>query len=78
MVKLTGNILEVIREKLEVLMQGYENLQQMNQLNTQNNDFMEWALEFVNQIISFMKDINCPNSDSIILETMREICELYW
>ena len=78
MVKLTGNILEVIRQKLEVLMQGYDNFQQMNQLNSQNNDFMEWALEFINQILTFMKDIDCPNYDSIILETMREMCELYW
>ena len=59
-------------------MQGYDNFQQMNQLNSQNNDFMEWALEFINQILTFMKDIDCPNYDSIILETMREMCELYW
>lgn len=35
-------------------------------------------MEFIYHIILFMKEINCPNYESITIETMREMCELYW
>ncbi len=59
-VKLTRNILEVIRQKLTKLMEDYSAMNP-NVLNDSYNDFVEWALEFVYHIIVFMKDINCPN-----------------
>lgn len=49
-----------------------------NNINNNNNDFVEWSLEFIYHIIVFMKEINCPNYESIIIETMREMCDLYW
>ena len=43
MVKLTANILEVIREKLRTLMQDYHNMD-LQHINSQYNEFVEWSL----------------------------------
>lgn len=47
-------------------------------INDHYNQFVEWSLQFIFHIIDFMKQIKCPNYESIIIETMREMCELYW
>jgi hypothetical protein len=77
MVKLTRNILEVIQRKLAKLMEDY-NSTSTNTINDAYHDFVEWTLEFVNHIIIFMRQVDCPNYEAIIIETMREMCELYW
>lgn len=65
-VKLTRNILEVIRQKLERLMEDYSSTSG-NTLNDSYHDFVEWTLEFIYHIIVFMKQISCPNYEEITI-----------
>ena len=46
--------------------------------NNSHNQFVEWTLEFVYHIIQFMKDIECPNYQQVSIESMRQMCQLYW